>query len=542
MSRLATGAALAVLTLLSWLSFPGHTWLQQDTQIYAPILEHQWDHRVLNQDLLVQHPHVAYTLYDVVTNAVRRTTGATLEHALAGEQLVFRWLGLLGVFLIAASLGLSRVESLLVTAMWSLGATIVGPAVLTVEYEPSPRAFAVPLIFLAIGLLARQRPAWAGVAASLAFLLHPPTVWPFWAVLVLMLLFRRDTGPRLGWALVPLAVAIALLAVHASRQGGGEEHQHFFGRIAPQLEALQRLRAPYNWVSTWWRQSLPPYVVLWLASCWATWRIRSRVNPPLRWFVVVMPVLALCSVPLSWLLLEELRWTLLPQVQPARALLFVTGIAQIMMGAEGCQAAARRRAWEAGAWFAAVFLIPAMAPLLAWPTPRVAATAAILTLAALGALALRRRSAGWGAAAVAAVAICAALAYPALASVHNYRPLETPELAALAQWARTATPLDAVFLFPAAEHRSGDPGVFRARALRAVYVDWKGGGQVNYLPLLADEWWRRWKLASEHPPSAASLGTYKTWGVDYVVTRATAAMPGAVPVYSNPAYRVYAAR
>lgn len=540
MSRLATGAVLAVLTLLGWVSFPGHTWLQQDTQIYAPILEHQWNPSVLNQDLLVQHPHVAFTLYDVLANGVRRLTGANLEQALAGAQLVFRWLGLLGVFLIGASLGFGRVESLLITAIWSLGATVVGPAVLTVEYEPTPRAFAVPLIFLAIGLLAQHRPVWAGVAASLAFLLHPPTVWPFWAVLVLMLITLRQPGLGLRWALVPLGVAIAVLAVHASWQGGAGEHQQFLGRLSPQLEAVQRLRAPYNWVSTWWRQALPQYLVLWAACGWATWRVRPRVNQALRWFLVLLPALAVCSVPLSWVLLEQVRWNLMPQVQPARALLFVTALAQIMLGAAGCQAAARRRPWEASAWFAAVFLIPAMAPLLAWPTLRVASVAGGLTLATVGALALLRQSRGLGAAAVAAVALCATWAYPALGQVQNYRRLETPALTSLADWARRSTPADAVFLFPAAEHRSGDPGVFRARALRAVYVDWKGGGQVNYLPVLADEWWRRWQAVSQHPPSEAQFGLYKTWGVDYVVTRA--AMPGAPAIFSNPGYWVYAVR
>ena len=30
--------AIAALALLTFFQFPGHTWLQQDTQIYAPVL------------------------------------------------------------------------------------------------------------------------------------------------------------------------------------------------------------------------------------------------------------------------------------------------------------------------------------------------------------------------------------------------------------------------------------------------------------------------------------------------------------------------
>jgi len=45
--------------------------------------------------------------------------------------------------LMAESLGLAFAPALLVAAICSLGALIPGPAVLTFEYEPTPRAFAV---------------------------------------------------------------------------------------------------------------------------------------------------------------------------------------------------------------------------------------------------------------------------------------------------------------------------------------------------------------------------------------------------------------
>ena len=45
--RLAIGAAILAITLLNYFQFPGHSWLQSDTQIYLPILEHIWDPDVL---------------------------------------------------------------------------------------------------------------------------------------------------------------------------------------------------------------------------------------------------------------------------------------------------------------------------------------------------------------------------------------------------------------------------------------------------------------------------------------------------------------
>ena len=62
----------------------------------------------------------------------------------------------------------------------------------------------------------------------------------------------------------------------------------------------------------------------------------------------------------------------------------------------------------------------------------------------------------------------------------------TPELAQLSAWARASTPPDAVFLFPDVAHGL-DPGIFRAEALRAVYVDWKSGGQANFYAAMARE-------------------------------------------------------
>jgi hypothetical protein len=47
----AIATAIAALALLTYFQFPGHTWLQQDSQIYAPILDHQRDPLALRNDI-----------------------------------------------------------------------------------------------------------------------------------------------------------------------------------------------------------------------------------------------------------------------------------------------------------------------------------------------------------------------------------------------------------------------------------------------------------------------------------------------------------
>src|SRR5229473_6579337 len=317
MSRLLIGSAILAIVLLNFFQFPGHTWLQSDTQIYMPILEHIWDPTVLNKDLIAEHPHVAFTLYDETAIALRKISGLDFHHVLQSEQFVFRALGIWGVYLIATALGLSDLLALLTAAVFSLGATITGPAVLIFEYEPVPRGFAVPLVFLAIGLIAHERYLSAGVAASVAFLFHPPTVAPFWAVYFVLALWPSKPfvmRHRLT-ALWALAAAVIVLFVAARFQASSGETQAFFTRLDPHLEELQRMRASYNWISLWWQKWLGHYLLLYAATVIACWRLGTGVPQALRYFLIGLPLLGVLSMPASYLLLEKMHWALIPEFQ-----------------------------------------------------------------------------------------------------------------------------------------------------------------------------------------------------------------------------------
>ncbi|MBM3776370.1 MAG: hypothetical protein FJW37_14590, partial [Acidobacteria bacterium] len=157
MTRLSIAAALAAITLLSFFQFPGHTWLQSDTQIYAPILEHLRNPAVLRNEMLVLGPHVSFTLYDEIAIGLRSLSHLEFQQVLALEQICFRGLGILGFYLMATAAGLARWPALAAAAVAALGANIGGPSVLLWEYEPVPRGFAVPLLFLAAGLAAHRR-------------------------------------------------------------------------------------------------------------------------------------------------------------------------------------------------------------------------------------------------------------------------------------------------------------------------------------------------------------------------------------------------
>ena len=534
-------AGVLLLTLLTFY-FPGRTYLQSDTQIYVPMLEHIVDPSALSNDLSATRPHLDFTLYDEAAIALHRLPGASWQSVLLAQQFLFRAAGVLGLFLLFLALGLSDPWALLAAAWASLGAVIAGPAVLTIEYEPVPRGFAIGLLLLTLGLAARERLVLASLAAAAAFLYHPPTAAVVWLVFIAWVIYRRNFR-----ALLPLAAAVAILAVAARLQSGQTEHQALFGRISPALEQLQLLRAPYNWVSHWDWRTLCQFPLLCAVSLAALFRLKPPPAP--RWFLASLPILGLLSIPASWLLLEGLHWTLIPQFQPARAALWITLTAVISASAAAVVAARNSRPLESAAWLFFVFAIPQQARLLdlLWPASSSSAPLALrrillaLALAAAVSTLARFTARPWAWPSAAAITLAAFFALPSLGRVENYPNLRTPDLALLATFAHDHTPADAVFLFPDAG-RDLYPGIFRAEAVRTVYVDWKSGGQVNFYSSLGLEWWRRWQRTQSHPFRAEDLAAYPALGVDYVVLNAPSALPDLAPVYRNARFVVYPVR
>ena len=540
----ATAAAALALALLTFFQFPGHTWLQQDSQIYVPILEHLRDPSVLPNEILAQQPHLAFTLYDEAARFLRGVTGLDFREVLTFQQIAARAFGIWGLYLMALALGLSAgpesgstgglaagtIAAVLVAAICSLGATILGPAVLTCEYEPTPRAFAVPLLICALGLAAHRRYLAAGIAGSVAFLYHPPTTIPFWALFAVILAIRKRPS-----GLVPLASAGVVLAFAAWSSAGGSSAGglaagDFFTRLTPFQEQLQRLRTPYVWISAWPPGLIPHYLILSAILLAAFARIRRAVPRELAIFLLGLPALGLASMPLSWLLLERWGWALVPQLQPMRALLFVALSMQFLTSAAAVHAFNLRRPFEAFGWFALAYLLPLDAVITA-PIPLHRA-ALVLGLAALTVLAARI---DWRLAPAAALA--AFFAIPLLGGVVNYPRLHTAELSQLSDWARSSTPQDSVFLFPDAGHALY-PGIFRSESLRAVYVDWKGGGQVNYLRDFGEQWWFRWQQTMANGFRPADLPKYSGLGIAYVVLQPQNRLPRP-PAFENSKFVAY---
>ncbi|MEJ7608444.1 MAG: hypothetical protein WKF37_19780 [Bryobacteraceae bacterium] len=427
----AIAAAILAITLLGFFQFPGHTILQSDTQIYLPILERAQDPSLYTKDVMAVYPHVSFTLYDETTLLLRQLTGARIERILQTQQFIYRALGILGLYLIGLALGLLPWQSIFVAAVVSLGATINGPAVLSVEYEPVPRGFALPFLLLSMGLAGHMRWTFAALCAGIAFGFHPPTALAYSALLFGILIWQKQQRAIALLAIAPLL----LLATLPSANSSGLP---LFGTIAPELEALQRMRAAYNWVSIWITAWAGHYALLFTVCGIALFRIRRHVPAPLLPIFASLPLIGVFSVPTSYLLLERAKLSLIPQFQPGRYLLFVTLFAVILCSAAAMHAVRDQRWLEAGLFLVIPFAVPMNPNLVDSLTePKAFILAATLAMTSL----LSRRLA-W------IPAVAAFFVIPYVTQVKNFASLHHVEIDQLAQWARTSTPKDALSNLP----------------------------------------------------------------------------------------------
>src|SRR5205823_5626755 len=199
---------LILITLLSYWSYPGATLGEEDTQIYLAILLHSQDPLQLQQDIIVQHPHTAFTFFDEMVLSFGKSFGLNLSTTMQTLQLVFRFFLLSGFFLLARSLGCSQEMAAAVSALMMLGGRVLGVQTLVVEYEPVPRGMAFALILLGLALLSRRCFFSGTLLACFGLWIHPTTTLPFWmgwATIMLSENVRLQNTRRLILAALPLS-------------------------------------------------------------------------------------------------------------------------------------------------------------------------------------------------------------------------------------------------------------------------------------------------------------------------------------------------
>jgi hypothetical protein len=511
--------------------FPGHTYLQADTRIYVPMMERIYNPILFLNDPMITRPHLALTAYDEIAIGLRNYAGLDFEHGLKFQQIIFRACAAAGLLLLALRLGLALPEAFFAAGVVILNAGSLGMGI--TEPEPVARSFALGLLLLGAGLAVSGSFLAAGIAAGLGFLIHPTTMAPFYAVAAFIVL-RRVARPILLAPLLPAAVVLLLL-MHF--QTGGTEPIHFFGVVAPFQQALQRQYISSSFVSEWDVRKVLDCLLESAVAGAGFWRLRDRLRPPLREWLWGFAAAGVLCVPFSWVVLDQLNWTMAGPWDPTRALVFITLLCALLSAACGIFAAREGRWWEAPAWFAVAMALPVKDSLTTW---FVNPWLIVLVLA----LAAASTAGAWLAARTRGITLVAAgvlpfLTYPASGLVRPPEPVDSPELRQLARWAKASTDETAVFLF--ADEAYAGSGAFRARALRSIYVDFEGRALVNYFPVFAAEWARRWSDVryGRWPVRPEDFEQLAEWKINFVVLRKEHAIPSKRAEFSNSHYVVY---
>ena len=524
-------AAILAIAVLGFLFYPGHTYLEGDTLIYVPMLERLQAPVLFYEDPMISRPHLALTAYDEITLGLASFGRWPIELVLQAQHFLFRACWVAGIFLIALRFGLTPLQAWLVAALTSLGA--VGPTLATVELEPVPRAFAMGLSVLVLGVAANSRFVEAGVLLALAFLYHPTSAAPLTAAALVAIGLRR-ARPVL---LAPLVAAVAVLLVLMHNQTGVTESTALLRRTGELEEALQRQVMSAGFLTEWSLRNFLDGLTEAALAALGWWRLRSRTSSPLRELLGGLAFTAAASLPFNWILRERAGWALLAGWEPMRAFVYVVLLAAVFAAVCGVLAIDQRRWIEGSAWLAAALVLPLKEALISRVAdPNLIFLTAGLVAAALVGIWLADKTRG---ATIVVAGLLPIVAIP-LSGLKPAAPrVLTPGLEQLAAWAKAKTDENSVFLF-ADQGPSRGSGAFRARALRAVYVDYEGRALVNYFPEFTKLWWNRWTdtdrgnwaVTAEDFPRLASFH------IDYVVLRIDE-VPNRQPEYQNAEYRVY---
>lgn len=532
---------VAVFTCLEFVVFPGHTYLEAGTQLSVPMLERLANPGFLSRDLVATHPDLEYTAYDEVTLLSRELTGVSLEKVLLAQQIACRAAGLLGILLLALSAGMTETLALVVAACVNLGATLAGPHVMLVELESIPHALAWGFVLLAIGLLAREKPLLSGLTGGLALIYQPVVAAPFWLLLIVALAADTRLRRLLRPPMTILAIFVLLLANLAQLQPGVVEQQSILGKISAPYAALEQLRTPYEWVSLWTAAEFWSYLAVWICGLWAVVRIWAVLNRQMRWFFIGLPACGILSIPLSYVLLERWRWFVTPHIQPTRWLLFTVCLSAVACWIAGVRAAQNKRVCESALWLIVAFALPLRAEVLELlritriaNLERLAIAVALACISAwlLSYITNRRFQIALLASPLLALGLLRLAVFAKTADSRQQAVI------GLAEWVTRNTWGSSMFLFPDLG-RSPDPGLFRARSERSLWVDWNSGSLVPCFESFAGLWWDRWQQAVEPGYTPERLQMSLSLPIDYYVLTRANRIAGIKPVFANQEFVVY---
>ena len=470
-------SGVLAISLAEYVWYPGHTYLQADSQSGVAMLERLDSPGFLSRDLVATNPNLTYTIYDEVTLFLHRIFKFSLRAALEGQQVVGRIASVLAIVLFGLWAKLRPIPALAVAGLINLGMWVPGIHIATVDPEPTGFAFALSFTVLALGLILSGRPFLAGLSGGLALCYQPSIAALFWLTALLTFFMQPSLRPLLRPTLPAFLVSVLLLANASQLQPGLGESQAFFTRMSPAWVELQRRWLPELWLSKW----LTSEIISCFAILFAGWgtALVLRKQIPSATSSVLLIAIGICtlSLPVALLTTEALHWPLGGEIQPARSV-----VLGCFLSLTAC----------------------AIAGVKLWRKQRIVGVTLILI----------------------PVAVTSCLRVP------RTNEFDNRSVAAVAKWAENNTWGGSMFLF-ADPGISNSPGVFRGSAVRAVYIDWNSRSLIAFFPQYAAEWDRRWRQQTQDPARLPALP------IEYLVVRTGNVIAGAQPELTTSRFVVY---
>ena len=538
--------AIFAAAWLEFTVFPGHSYLEGDSQLYVPVLERMAAPGLLSRDLVATNGALSLTAYDEATLLLHEGGHQPIRRALLAQEFVCRLAALLGVFLLARATGLGHLFSFVIAAIINLGACLAGPAVFFADREPLPGPFAFSLLLLAMGLLAQEVPLLAGIAGGLAFLYDPVLAAPFWCVLIVAFAFHAGIR-KLIRPMLPILLIFILLLANLAQLQPGTAAQPLLSRLPIDLVAFQSLYTPQLYVSSWPAGEVSQLLALLVFGFWAAARCWLLLSSCFRWLVLGTGLCGVLSIPVSYLLIDQGHFAWAARVQPSRALLFSAAASALLFGLAGMRAILHRSPMESFAWFFLLFTLPLSHGVFDFLRLTNAIHAIQFALALTLAALLTGLLTGlllWPAASGAMrlfIAVVPFAAAVALSQTPGLRQAPIPMRASITQlaaWADSSTWGSSVFLFPDAGC-SAYPSVFRAQSRHGLWVDWNTRRGVAFSELAAARWQERWRSCMQNGFSIANLEKSLPLPIDYYVLATRNQLVGLRHAFMNRDFVVY---
>lgn len=494
-------AVTLVLTLASLLGTNPYQYGLGDNSITLPFVRAYADPGLYPGDFMVAQRIYYYTYLWKALAWAHVHLGVSIHTLFLGIYAVALFATLLAVHLLARrAFGSTRVAVLAQTFLLFGRPTLAG--IDTVERMLNTRELALPLALFACLLYLQRHRIAAFVLLGIGYLIHPLTIHPALAMLVVGALVER---PRRD--LRALAIGLAAFAALAAPVLAWKFHHtppslSLFHADPRWLEAL-RLRSPHHMFPSEWGVSGALHALVVLGLLGVAWRGAPMIHAGDRRLVAAwtITVLALCA--LGAVFAEVVPIGAAFVFQPLRSFQFleffaILGIAQFVV------AGIDRAAHPLDAWPAVV----AGCALLYGETSQHRPTLLFLAMVVLlVADRLRWRRLGGLGFALATCVLVGGLGI-VLAERAAWRGEDTEFSATNAQdprwldvqrWARDHTDRSDAFIVPPDQDDE-----FRVRSERTVYADWEDGGLMNANPAFGIEWLRRMRaLGLIEDPDAA---------------------------------------